>query len=590
MRREALIHNLQQHRILVFAAEGEGEQLLGDAHRKVLEHFCHVAVIAPRLLNPADPQDFSGLELGQRLVPTGVVIYTARPDDDIAYRAGWLQMGYVRHEDPLKKLLESIRQQGQRRQLRVEWPSPHIARQVADVLEVSPQSVTLDHLQDLLGRAFPRASALDLKPLPTLETASLAAATPVRRSVVLWAREHRPHTHTSFMPKVVKIGSRERIEREVQNYQDYVDGRLHQERQARLEGHALLWRLGAIAYAFLGASPGEMVPFRRYYAYNDPPHILDVLRRMFLEVCVTWYRDERETLPQAPLYPLYDQALTIGEHLGRLDTDQYRLRFHGVEDELPNPALWVLREGREASLPQVTLCVSHGDLHGDNFFVDQGNLTWLIDFEHTGPTHALRDFVELEADIKLRLTQYPTNDLPALAALERSLLSGQSLTGLLIPLPEVLKHPSLHKAFQVVAGLRHLACLATGVSSLQEYYHALLYETLFMATLRRLQEVVRRRALLSAALIVERMTRRTGLLSRQPLVPRIDTNLLAGQPAQRALALLNAQSKYLEVCHGTAQLLVQTLHNGAPPADLSQGMALLEEEMQRLQRLQGRIA
>ena len=86
-----------------------------------------------------------------------------------------------------------------------------------------------------------------------------------------------------------------------------------------------------------------------------------------------------------------------------------------------DPLLVLQREGKGQVFDSLTTCVAHGDLHADNFFVDSTHMTWLIDFEHTGRTHALRDFVELEADIKLRLSAYPDDDLGGLAALERGL-------------------------------------------------------------------------------------------------------------------------------------------------------------------------
>ena len=580
-RREQLVHNLSQHDFTLFVAQGEGQALLADARHKVMENFCQVAVVTPRLLNPADPEDFSGLGLGQQLAPAGVVIFAPDTDDEIAYRAGLMHMGYYRQGHPIERLIEAVVQQAQHRQIRIEWPVTDFHRHVAEALKIKERQVTTDHLQDLLGRTFPEAIRLVLKPLPSLETAALAA-TPVRRAVVLWAQEHRPLTNTLFTPKVVKIGTKDHIEREVVNYKRYVEGRLRQERQARLEGHALVWHLGAIAYAFLGTSPGELDSFRRYYTQRTPPQVLAVLRRLFTDTCHAWYHDERHTLPQARLYDLYNEALDLDNHLNRLDREHYRLAFEGLPEDLPNPALWAIREGRETAFERVTTCIAHGDLHGDNFFVDKGDMTWLIDFEHTGPAHALRDFVELEADIKLRLAQYPADDLPALAALERSLLTGQTLGAMLLPAWEVLQHPGLYKTFQVIAGIRHLAHLATGVTRLPEYYHALLYETLFMASLTRLRQAVRERALLSAALIVERLTARTGLLRRGGrLVPRLDTGLLQ-DPTRPARAMVAEHQKYLRACYQTAELQQALYEPEPPPPELLAGIAEIRQEAARL--------
>ncbi len=586
-RREWLTHNLSQRGFHVYQAQGEdGQTLGGDAQMKVNEHFCQVAVITPRLFNLADPDDFSGLGLGQRLAPAGVVIFLERADDEVAYRAGRLGMGYVRrdHADAARRLIEHVEFQRRQRRMRIEWPVQNFERHVTSTLKMDGARVSLDHLQDLLGRTFPNASRLVLKLLPGLDTAAFAA-TPVRRAVVLWAQEQQQETNTLLTPKVVKIGSKAHINREVQNYTNFVQGRLQQDRQARLESSALGWQLGAIAYAFLGASPTDLVSFRQFYRQNPPGPILDVLRRLFTQTCQTWFQEEREIVADSRLYDLYNTIMELDIHLARLDQQNYRLVFDGLAEPLPNPALWAVREGKTIVFDQVTLCTTHGDLHADNFFVDQVDMTWLIDFEHTGRSHALRDFVELEADIKLRLTMYPPDEMAgALAALERALLTGRTLESLLLPSREVRQHPHVLKTFQVIAGLRHLAHLATGVTSLQEYTQALLYETLFMASLRQLRDTVQQRALLSAALLAERVTRRTGgLLSRQPLFPRMETGLLQAPDSPARRRMLQAHEAHLKDCIQAANLQQGQYQGRDRPQELTAGLAELRQEYERLQ-------
>ena len=583
-RRNALRESLRQYGCQVIIAEGEGKALLLDAQKKAMEHFCHVAVIVPRLLRPADPADFSGLELGPQLAPAGIVIYASKPDDAVAYKAGRRQMGYVvRPRDSIQKLVAVIKEQAKRRQLHVDWPQKDYHRTIANTLKIDADRVNPDDLRDLLGRVFPNAIAVELRELPRLQTGELAA-TPVRRAVVLWARERRTYTNTYLTPKVIKIGTREHIEQEVDHYTQYVESRLLQDRQARLEGHGMLWNVGAIAYAFLGASPESLTPFREFYTQKTAREVLAVLRTLFGEICHNWYYDEREQTPNSSLYLLYDEQMGLTEHLRRFDQESYRLRFEGVAGELPNPALWVQREGHKVTLPEITTCVTHGDLHGDNFFIDQSESAWLIDFEKTGRAHALRDFVELEADIKLRMTRYPADDLPALAALERALLQRRKFTGMLLPTPDILQEPALYKTFQVIAGLRHLAHVVTGITDLQEYRHALLYETLFMATLNQLRESIRRRAALSAALIVDRMTRRTGLLSRDTGLLTLNREQLDGQSRAHAAALLERHQKYLSACYMTAWLQTEP-YDGTPPTELTAGLKRIEQETNRLSEI-----
>jgi|GEM_PF-3041104 len=506
-RRERLIIKVRQQFTDVFVAEGDGPTLFDDAQRKVARLRCQAAVVVVAPPLPANLDAYLN-DLAARLTPAQLVICSTRIDDRLAFQSGRHGMEYVRFGDPASDLCAAIEAQGRRGcrcSLAVSWPSDNFCGDVARSLRLPPQEIALDHLYDLMGRTFPQAMALDLRPLPSSQTdGSIDAA--VRRALVLWASEQQALGGGQRIPKVVKIGPRGRIEREAQNYALYVDGWLAQNRQARLEKHVLLWDIGAIVYAFLGVAPDDIASFRHFYLDSeDPDGVIDVLRRLFTDTCRRWYWHERQQIDNTRLFDLYAQRLEIEERLARLGALPPVLAFPGVMMPLPNPAYWVMDAGMETHFDQVTTCIGHGDLHADNIFVDQSGVAWLIDFEQTGPAHALCDFVELEADIKLRLTPIPEDNLAALALLERSLLAGQTLSTVLIPPPEIAADPDLSKAFQVITGLRHLALIATGVASLREYLHALLYETLFMATLSRLSDAVHRRALLSAALIVERL-------------------------------------------------------------------------------------
>ncbi|NPV65850.1 MAG: phosphotransferase [Anaerolineae bacterium] len=585
--RIATVENLRQFDYEVHVAEGEGAALLADARRQLMEHFCHVAVINARLIGPVNLLDPTQFDLGHQFMPAGVVLYSTDRDDTIAYIAGWHRMGYVRASDPPRTLAEAVRLQADQRQVRINWPHDNFNRDIAQALRMKPEQLLAQDLTDLLGRLFPKAVAVELKLLPGVDgTPENPAATPVRRAVVLWTQERRRYTNY-LTPKVTKISTRDRIQREVDNYTNHVESQLKHNRQARLEGHTLLWHIGACAYEFLGVAPDDLQPFQSFYAGNDAETILEALRTLFLQLCEVWYITERQVVSGGSLYALYDSALDLEEHLGRVQQNEYRLRFPGVNGDLPNPALWVLREGKHQVFDSLTTCIAHGDLHGDNFFVDNTRMTWLIDFEHTGRTHALRDFVELEADIKLRLTAYPDGDLSGLAALERSLLTARSVGDLLLPTPDVAADMALFKTFQTLAGLRHLACQATGITDITEYLHALLYETLFMATLRHLREHVRQRALLAAALIVDRLTTRSSLRDRfQTAVPRLDAATLDGRPPAEALAVVRQHLQHLTLCYRCAELQKKLYHGPALPEALRDGVELLHEEGRRTRALQ----
>lgn len=588
-RRTMTVENLRQHNYEVYAADGSGEALVAHAQQMLLQHFCHVVVLDANLIADGVRQNPASLDLARLYHPAGVVIHSANSSDRVAYVAGWHRMGYARHQDSPAELAETVKRQADQRQVRILWPHQRYNEEIASALKMTPEKLLHQDLADLLGRLFPKAVAVELRPMPAMEALDPdQAATPVRRAVVLFTQERRPYTHY-LTPKVTKISSRDRIEREVRNYERFVESQLKQNRQAKLEANALLWHVGAIAYEFLGVGLEEVMPFQQFYLQSPPDAVLRALRSLFLDTCETWYVNERQQEENASLYAYYNQALDMDTHLSRLDRVEHRLTFPGVEGELPNPAIWATLEGKEHRFDTLTTCIAHGDLHGDNFFVDSVLMTWLIDFEQTGRTHALRDFVELEADIKLRLTAYPADNLAGLAALERSLLAARSLDDVLVPRPEVAGDPALLSTFQVLAGLRHLAHMATGVTSIQEYNHALLYETLFVATLRRIREQVQQRALLSAALIVERVNARTGLLGRQRVLPQFDEAEIAGQKPAAAIRIIERRLQYLFHCYQCAEQQKKLYDGRGPARPLQEGLLALGEEGNHLNALRAAL-
>lgn len=584
--RTMTVENLRQHNYEVHAAAGAtADALAVDARRMLVEYFCHVVVLDARLIPEAVSLDPTGLNIAQPYHPAGVVVYSATSDDILAYVAGWHQMGYARHSDSPAALAAIIKRLADQRKVHIDWPHERFNEEIAAALKMPPEKLAPQDLADLLGRLFPKASSVDLKPMPAAaQLNSNQAATPVRRAIVLLTHERRPYTNY-LTPKVTKISSRDRIEREVDNYRQFVESRLKQNRQARLEANALLWHIGAVAYEFLGVGAQEVRPFQQFYLENEPEAVLRALRSLFLDTCETWYNGERQVVEDASLYAFYDEALGIEEHLTRLNHVDPLLNFPGVAEPLPNPAIWAEREGKATRFKALTTCIAHGDLHGDNFFVDSFLMTWLIDFENTGRTHALRDFVELEADIKLRLTAYPLDNLVGLAALERSLLAARSLDDVLVPQQEVAADPRLFSTFQVIAGLRHLAHLATGITDMQEYHHALLYESLFMAGLRRIREEVKQRALLSAALIVRHLTTRTGLLGRRRVIPAFDEAVLNGHKPAEAIRIIERQLQYLFHCYECANEQKKQYGERRPAGPLQEGLLVLAEEGNRLNAL-----
>jgi hypothetical protein len=164
----------------------------------------------------------------------------------------------------------------------------------------------------------------------------------------------------------------------------------------------------------------------------------------------------------------------------------------------------------------VYTATSHGDLNGDNFFVDQDNHTWMIDFFRTGNGHILRDFVALESVIKFQLLE--EENLKGLYELEKAIITPNSFADKLAP-PDIPMSDAIAKAFTCIEHLRELAGkVVQPGQDIHEYYAGLFYHTLNLLRYYHLLQLKRRKhyILLSAAMLCSRLealaTKRSGRL------------------------------------------------------------------------------
>jgi len=135
--------------------------------------------------------------------------------------------------------------------------------------------------------------------------------------------------------------------------------------------------------------------------------------------------------------------------------------------------------------------------------------TWLIDFYKTGWGPALRDFAELESNIRYDLVG--TESLRIRYDLEKTLLAPSRLNETIAlqanPSPEQVR------AVAAIQQLRQLAYALTDTEDVREYYIALLFYALrrvagFTSTGidTRSQQAPQYHALLSAAMICDKLS------------------------------------------------------------------------------------
>jgi len=306
---------------------------------------------------------------------------------------------------------------------------------------------------------------------------------------------------------------------EEENYQQYVEHFLSGRHTTRLNA-AYTRHLGGLLYTFFDVEAENTMNFGEFYRQSEPERIHQALQRLFTQTCRLWYQG-RTPPDYESLRDLYLDAFGLRQQPDRLANEIRSLRpdydprastlsFATPQLTLPNPLHWLANDA--ATVMAVCRSITHGDLHADNILMNDDGDCWLIDFYRTYQSHILRDFVELEIDIKFRLIETLSPEdfcrfEQALIHLERPEY-GLTLSN---------NYPAaMQKAEQVIAGLRSeawrlLYAIQPNLRLIQrEYLIGLLMGTLNIMRLRHYKEdpVLQPRrewALLSAALICQHL-------------------------------------------------------------------------------------
>ena len=310
---------------------------------------------------------------------------------------------------------------------------------------------------------------------------------------------------------IVKYGHVDEIQTEADNFEKYVKRFTAEQRHTSLVTKARTRLLGGIVYSLVGAPLERACSFNDFYAKSQIAEICLVLEDLFSENCRRWYenRQPKRTRNLADLYwqpagTTLDKLTESFQHMYPRFVDQARISFTGIDDEVVNPLHSAFVKEKPIYLP-VHTAITHGDLNGDNIFVDKDNHTWMIDFFRTGEGHILRDFVTLESVIKFQLLDEET--LEALYEFEKALLTPVNFAEELA-LPQIQVSNEMNKAFEAVKCLRRLAGKVIQPSQdMRDYYAGMFYHTLNLIRYYHLLQLRRRKyyILLSAAMLCQKL-------------------------------------------------------------------------------------
>lgn len=316
-------------------------------------------------------------------------------------------------------------------------------------------------------------------------------------------------------PLIVKFGDVGEIHQEAANYRRSVAGFIGGGRATRLEDERQTALLGGICYSLVGAGGRSFETWPDYYAHADKEQVQGALESLFLETCGNWYANA-SALELVDLSECYrkqlgfsPEALTTAFQRGlRSVQGKDKVRFNALAGDrrLTNP----LKVLAAPPLQRMTyLCDSHGDLHPGNLIVDGHGSAWLIDFQHTGRGHILRDFAQLDTTSRFLLLKPEQATLDERLVLEEALAQPDRfshLKGLEDSFTE--SNPEVAKIFATCLAIRRLAARQVERNprdDMSEYHIACLYFALNWIRFYDNPRPLREHAFLSAAVLAERL-------------------------------------------------------------------------------------
>jgi len=354
----------------------------------------------------------------------------------------------------------------------------------------------------LLRRLLPEALTVDLAPLLSSD---LQRSHSHSGAVLLRAHETRHEGRP--VPLVLKLGPTAMIRDEAERYhhlQPYLGG----QRLARLEGEAYSRQVGGLLYTLVGAQDWEAIDALAAHVRQDSSLVLqEIIGRFLRQTFGAIYQEAQPAILDLTAHYTTELGLTVAklqqalaEWRPAMLTAQ-ELDVCEITQSVPNPVTWALCNGhfRRWGLVETYTVLCHGDLHSRNILVDGEGHCWLIDFGRAGRSHIVRDFVELEVDLRLQLLAGA--EPKDIAALEQA-LSTQPFDAQ--PDPNEKFPAPLQKAHQLICTVRQSAMtLTAGRLQRSEYEQALFWHLLNAIRLRGMSAEKKAYALLAAGLLTE---------------------------------------------------------------------------------------
>ena len=502
--RRQVVRILRTAGCLARAAEGQGVELEKSATYLARIFKPHVVVMDLRL-SDEHADDRSGLDLWKdNFSSARCILYSAYLNRNYkitreALRQEGIENVIGKEEDP-QILVDAVREAarkgcGCRNGLLLEWPDTWNEEAIVKCI-FKNHDIPSHLVSDVFGRLFPETKNLNLIAMEETAISPMAVARGRRALFQAWPDDKEP--------VVVKLAQREKIHVEAKAYNENIKDRLGGRFYAELKEVTDFWDMGGICYSFLGSPQKPLELFATFYRHTQQPNkVIQPLEHFFGEVWRRHYSAAHAPLTES-LFDEYASFLKLREGLDGFPIRENILTIPEFSGQYLNPATWILTNAEESRFPSAQLAITHGDLHGDNLFVDEEH-SWAIDFERSGKGHILRDFVELEQDIITRLYMLPENNTYIfynfVVALTKPLFPSEPII-----IPHCFeKDQETRKALAVIEGLRSIAYRVTGYQDMREYYWGLLLDAFFSLKLTKPGTHKWTRSLLLSSLLCTRL-------------------------------------------------------------------------------------
>jgi FixJ family two-component response regulator len=464
--------------------------LVEDVARTARRFRPHVAVVDVRLLDDYDPDARTVFAVLEVLESAKCILYSAHLDTNVTRRARQSQVvDWISKASAPTDLIQAViaaahRQSPRVNAMTIRWPAGWDApRLLRSLIEDENDDVPETLLDDVVAQVAINCAVVELHSMGVSSDAMPAASR--GRSAVLLAQAD------DLARCVLKLAKSGRARKEAENYEAHVRNRLVGGFHTQLLTSAAFWDVGASLYSLMGTTELTLPTFSDFYRNNahHPQDILRPLHHFFTKVWAQHHVSSQSLAPH-PMFDLYERVFHLEERVAGLVSEQEKGVSHLSPEELSQLRFWLSAAKTRGQETCARPAVTHGDFHGDNLLTDGAHL-WVIDFERTGLHHALLDFVELEVDILIRLTDAHALEVYSDDAFFADYLHAEegdfNVQSERIP-------ADAQKALQVVTGLRKIAGQMCDFS-LAEHRLGVFYDAMYVATIGFIPHQQCRRAL-----------------------------------------------------------------------------------------------